>query len=189
MSRPLSPDARAKALAAARELVFERGIEAFTVAGVAARSGVAKTTIYRHWPDAHSLLIDSLHEVIEELPTPNTGSLHDDLLAFFERVLPVILEPGMRSLVIGLMQAAMGDPEVAAIHDRMLQERQNPVRTILQLAIGRGELPADLDISLAIDFLEGPLFRRVLVDNEKVDPPDLEQLIRWAVAGLTLGTG
>ncbi|KHF34924.1 Bacterial regulatory protein, tetR family [Paenibacillus sp. P1XP2] len=41
---------RHNVLTTAFELLSEGGVNGFTVDEVARRSGVAKTTIYRHWP-------------------------------------------------------------------------------------------------------------------------------------------
>ena len=51
MARPRSDEARRKVLDAARDLIVERGVANLRIEDVAARSGVAKTTIYRHWPE------------------------------------------------------------------------------------------------------------------------------------------
>src|SRR6516162_10898962 len=40
-------------------LMFEEGIGGVSVDEVARRSGVAKTTIYRHWPSRSALLVDA----------------------------------------------------------------------------------------------------------------------------------
>ncbi|MEU6371526.1 TetR/AcrR family transcriptional regulator [Streptomyces sp. NPDC046909] len=64
MSRT-SDDLRARrsgvaALAAATELLLEGSPESVTHASVAARAGVGRATVYRHWPDLESLLLDTL---------------------------------------------------------------------------------------------------------------------------------
>ncbi len=51
---------RSQVLSAARRLHQEFGAEAVTHVRVAEESGVGRTTIYRHWPDTTSLLIDAL---------------------------------------------------------------------------------------------------------------------------------
>src|SRR5919201_1294799 len=50
MARPRSERATAAILAAARELLEERGLKALSVDAIAARAGVSKATIYRWWP-------------------------------------------------------------------------------------------------------------------------------------------
>ncbi len=44
-------------LAVARELLAEGGVQRLTVEGVAARSGVAKTTVYRRWRSKEDLAL------------------------------------------------------------------------------------------------------------------------------------
>ena len=47
---------RAVVLDAAIDLLAERGYSGFSVEGVVDRTGVAKTTLYRHWPTRDDLL-------------------------------------------------------------------------------------------------------------------------------------
>ena len=51
---------RAKLLAAATEILIETGPSSVTVDAVAERSGVAKSTLYRHWESRSALLVDVL---------------------------------------------------------------------------------------------------------------------------------
>src|SRR5437763_14845266 len=61
--RPRSESARRAVLDAAR-ILFERGgYHAASIEAIAARSGVAKTTIYRWWPNRAALLVALLVEV------------------------------------------------------------------------------------------------------------------------------
>ena len=50
---------RERVLEAAQELLAQSGVGGFTVDEVARRSGVAKTTIYRHWPSREALVLDA----------------------------------------------------------------------------------------------------------------------------------
>lgn len=54
---------RTTVLQATREILGERGYQGFTVEAVFRRTGVAKTTIYRHWPRRADLLHDALTSV------------------------------------------------------------------------------------------------------------------------------
>src|SRR6202034_3827583 len=47
---------RAAVLGAAIDLLAERGYSGFSVEGVVERTGIAKTTLYRHWPTRDDLL-------------------------------------------------------------------------------------------------------------------------------------
>src|SRR5688572_31361845 len=63
--RPRSETARVRILAAARSLLEERGLPGLTVEGIAARAGVGKPTIYRHWPNAQAVAMDAFLEGTE----------------------------------------------------------------------------------------------------------------------------
>src|ERR1700678_1090144 len=71
----------AASLAAAYELLTEFGLSGASVDEVSRRSGVAKTTIYRHWPSRTALLFDAVMQFAPRLLTPDTGSLRSDLTA------------------------------------------------------------------------------------------------------------
>jgi AcrR family transcriptional regulator len=60
-------------LRAARELIEENGPTALTMEGIAARAGVGKPTIYRWWPDRHSVAMAALMES-ESVASTEKGS-------------------------------------------------------------------------------------------------------------------
>jgi len=60
LPRTRSASAHRKVLRAVLELVSERGIEATSMDSVAARSGVSKATIYKHWADKDALLLEMM---------------------------------------------------------------------------------------------------------------------------------
>ena len=64
MARPRSEEARRKALAAAIDVIVDKGVGDLTIEEVAQRSGVAKTTIYRHWPERASLIVDTVRATL-----------------------------------------------------------------------------------------------------------------------------
>ena len=145
MARPRSDEARRKALDAARELIVEKGVVNLTIEDVAARSGVAKTTIYRHWPERTALIVDTVNAMFEHLRTPDTGSLRGDLEAFFGAVMqhrplrqrrPASCRP--------IIEAADRDPEMAYLLDRIGSERERVCRTIIERALERGEIRPEI---------------------------------------------
>lgn len=184
MARTLSPEAHRKALDAARDLLLAQGPDAFTVDAVAQRSGVAKTTIYRHFASAHDLMVAAIGSLIEPLPTPNTGSLRDDLLALFRSRLDLANDAKLRPLIVGLLSASARDPELNRLHDELEHERNLPVRTVVELARGRGEVRDDVDLDLAVALIEGPLFMHVFVRNQPLDDATLTALVDLAVRSL-----
>src|SRR6266851_9913792 len=73
-------------LKATREILAQAGVHGLTVEGVAARSGVAKTTIYRRWRSKEDLALAALLEVIEqEPPVRHVGNTRTALSAYIGR--------------------------------------------------------------------------------------------------------
>jgi AcrR family transcriptional regulator len=163
-----SERAREDVLQATADLVAEVGLERSTIDEIAARSGVAKTTIYRHWPTKQALLIAAVRSCLEYAPTPNTGDLRSDLVACFEPMVRAGTGSRVGKMLASLLDGAERDPEL----DRMLRaymlDRSLPLRTVLQLAQGRGELPADLDLHLAAALFIGPITYRKTILREPI---------------------
>jgi AcrR family transcriptional regulator len=69
-------------LSAALELCEELGCEGLTVENISARSGIAKTTIYRHWPNVSAIVMDAfLSEVTKSAPILEKSTVRDALAA------------------------------------------------------------------------------------------------------------
>src|SRR4051812_3477399 len=74
---------RARVLDAVASLLGEKGVRGVTVEEVMARSGVARATVYRHWPTRQALVLAGLRHLLPPL-APQTmvaGTLSDRLLA------------------------------------------------------------------------------------------------------------
>src|SRR5690606_32296182 len=85
--RPRADDTRIAILKAAYELLEQGGISSFTIEGVAARSGSAKTTIYRWWSGRESLAVAAFLAVaLPKIAFPDTGCAVDDIKAQMQRV-------------------------------------------------------------------------------------------------------
>src|SRR5215472_6893571 len=66
---------------AAATLIAERGYDGFSMAAVADRAGVAKTTVYRRWPTRSHLILETLTSVMR-VAIFDSGNLRADLYAF-----------------------------------------------------------------------------------------------------------
>ncbi|MEX1280276.1 MAG: helix-turn-helix domain-containing protein, partial [Acidimicrobiia bacterium] len=67
-------------LGAAVEVVAERGFSGATIDAIAQRSGVARSTIYRHWPDRGDLLLEAVSDRVGPVEASVTGDLREDLI-------------------------------------------------------------------------------------------------------------
>jgi AcrR family transcriptional regulator len=179
-----SRQARDAALEATVELLHEVGVERLSIEGVAARSGVAKTTIYRHWPGKADLVVDAVKTCTRPLPTPNTGDLRADLRSCLLALRDAVVDSGMARILPSLLDAAQRDPDFADLFERLQEERDLPVRTVLELARLRGALDPDVDLDTAVDLVVGPLLLRLLVTHAPLDDRFVAEVVDRALRGL-----
>jgi AcrR family transcriptional regulator len=71
------PDARGRLVVAAVDLFTEQGYDATTVAQIAERAGVTKSTFFRYFPDKRELLIAG-QETLSRLMTEGIAEAPDD---------------------------------------------------------------------------------------------------------------
>lgn len=147
-------------------LLSEEGLAGVTVDAVARRSGVAKTTIYRHWPSREALLLDACAQMGPHFDVPDAGSLPKDLRALVQRVVEQLLSGPYAAILLSLMDAAERNPDLAALLAAAQAKLVEGVRTVLARARVRGELRRLPDASDVAALIVGPLLYRRLFSHE-----------------------
>jgi AcrR family transcriptional regulator len=171
--RVRSADARDAVLAATLGLLEELGYGGVTIEKVAARSGVAKSTIYRWWDSKPVLVMDAYQQAVDQrMPEPDTGNLNTDLTLFVTELYRVAGYPVRVRVLRGLMAEAQLNPAFGTAFHGFVTHRQAVIGLILRRAIGRGDLPADTDIAHGIDLIFGPFWYRLLAGHQPLDPAE-----------------
>ena len=160
---------RDRVLTTAYELLSESGVAGFTIDEVARRSGVAKTTIYRHWPTREALVIDACSRITAEQEVPDTGSLQGDVTAILANIAHLLGTARWSSVLPSIVDAAERDPEFADIHSNIQHGHAAPLREVIERAADRGEISATADRSSMVAALLGPLFYRRWFSREPLD--------------------
>jgi AcrR family transcriptional regulator len=161
---------RAAVLDAAGELLLEGGVPAVTVEAIVERSGVARSTIYRHWATRRELLVATFERLMPVPAAPDPrGALRERLLALSEAHIQRLKKAPWAAAIPTFLEATSRDPELAGVRERLVEHNRGPLAHTLQLAIERGELPADTDIDEAASQLAGPVLFRHLITGERVD--------------------
>jgi AcrR family transcriptional regulator len=160
---------RDRVLTTTFELLSESGVGGLTVDEVARRSGVAKTTIYRHWPTREALVIDACSRISAKQDVPDTGSLEGDVTAIVVNIAHLLSTARWSSVLPSIVDVAERDPEFADIHSRIQHGHAASLRAVLQRAADRGQLASTADHSTIIAALLGPLFYRRWFSREPID--------------------
>jgi len=176
---------RERVLTATLDLLTETGLGELTIDDISRRSGVAKTTIYRHWANRSALVIDACSRMTDgQQAPPDTGSLEGDLRAILAAIADLLGTARWSSILPSIVDAAEHDPEFAGIHSRIQHGHAAPLRAALDRAATRGQIPPAADRNAIAAALLGPLFYRRWFSREQIDAEFMEMIIRSAIAGL-----
>lgn len=167
---------RESVLAAARTVLLDEGLVAVTPTRVAEVSGVARRTIYRHWPSADELLHDALASA--SFPTyVRTGDLAADLRTHLEQ-LRAALHPGpLAFILLAMGERAAVDADMRALRSRLVAQGCAPLRAML---LDHGVPSAQVD-DLVLE-IEGPVMTSALVHGRAASDDLLGVIVERVVA-------
>lgn len=173
-------------LEATRELLVEVGVRGLTVEGVAARAGVAKTTVYRRWNSKEELaLAVLLHTVKEIVAVPDLGNVRDELIAFVNGAVRILGRTLMGRVMQGLVSDFAANEELGkAFRERIVSMRLAEVRRLIERGVGRGEVRSDVDVVLVHELLSGPVYYRLLLSGGKLDGRLAERVVDAVLPGI-----
>ena len=160
-------------LTATLDLLAERDYERLTLDEVAARTGKAKTTLYRRWATKEDLVLAAVRAAgrpPEADRLPDLGSLRADLLAVVDSSWLGGTERRM-SIFSGLSSANRSSERLAAfVRAEVTEPYVGIYRRILRRSIDRGEVSADLisRASLLADVIPAMSTHRLTASSEPV---------------------
>jgi TetR/AcrR family transcriptional regulator, regulator of autoinduction and epiphytic fitness len=164
-------------LEAALEELGAVGYGPLTIEAVAARAGVGKSTIYRHWPGKLALVEDAFRTLKAPVVPPDTGTLRERVVSVLEQVAGLVEQSTYSACMPALIDAAERDPQIRDFHCRFSAERLGELVEVLDAAIADGALPPDTDPELLADALVGAIVLRRLMLYEPFDPALVPTLV------------
>jgi AcrR family transcriptional regulator len=162
--RPRDASTTQSILKAALELGVELGFDGLTVEGIAARAGVGKSTIYRRWPDAWSIVADAVFaDVARIAPVLERATARESFRASM-RLVARSFRGHYGEILRPLIGRAQVDKSLRqALAEHWLSARREISRKIVRRGIASGELRAGLEPDIVLDALYGPLYHRLLL--------------------------
>lgn len=172
-------------LEAALAEVIARGIDAFTVDGVAARAGVDVSVITGIWGDGRVLLLEAqLASSSQRVPLPDTGSLRGDLQALSASQAELAETATGRRWVQRFLSAD-GDADLSEIRADFWRARHQEMVRILQRAEERGELRDDVELDDAMRMFLGASLVDIVVGDSAPRPGYFTQLLDIFIRGIS----
>jgi AcrR family transcriptional regulator len=161
-------------------LLAEAGLGGVSVDEVSRRSGVAKTTIYRHWPTRESLLVDACSQLPAVLPVPQTGSLRTDLEALACAAIRRLHQPASTAMP-SIIDAAERDKKLARLHSQIHAQMCGAFFSVIERARDRGELPRSQDARELVASILGPILYRRFFSREQLDEAFARRVVERAL--------
>ena len=180
MPRTRSESAHRKVIAAALEMVVVRGIDAASMDAIAAKSGVSKATIYKHWANKDALLLEMMATLagLADRPKFDSGDTRADMIAVLahrpkdnaamrERILPHFVAYSATHTEFG-----------NAWRNMAMEPPRRELRKLIWKAIQEGELTNDLDMEISLAVLLGPvLYWHIFLRKNSGDPKALAESV------------
>lgn len=182
--RPRNPDIDTAVLDATLALLDEVGYAALSFEEVARRARTTRPAIYRRWHGRPRLVLAALAVRLNVAELPNSGCTLCDLgeglnvfIAAFHTIRPDVLGP--------LLAECAPDP---ALHAEFMATLFDPPRQavarMLDRAVARGDLRADIDRELVLDMLGSLIHYRALFGHAPTSNTEVESAIEALLRGI-----
>jgi len=164
-------------LTAAIDLLAEVGYGRTTIEAVAARSGVAKSTIYRHWAGKDELLEDAFAALKPPFEVCVGGSVRSRITDLLEQLATHTAGSDWSSCLPAMIEAAEHDSSARRLQRKISTERRKLLSSLLREGVASGELPSRIDPDLATDCLAGAIMVRRLMSLDVLKPSSVADLV------------
>jgi AcrR family transcriptional regulator len=161
------------------------GYAALSLERVAARAGAGKAAIYRRWPSKLALAADAVQKFGMVLTdVADKGSLRDDLRAYLLMLRRALRHRLVRKILPDLYAEASRGSELLSVLQDLSASRRRGGASLIERAIGRGELPVGIDRELAMDMIPASLYWGMIVTRRRITRVQLQRQVEALVAGL-----
>ena len=170
---------------AATQLLLEGGPSAITIDGVVARSGVAKSTVYRHWATRDELVADVFDHIAPKLEGLDASlGFEEALRALVQRLVAMLADPTWRSVLPALMLLKLHQNGIAEVEQRMQQEQMQVCTEVLRRGKDEGRIAPDDDEQLLLTLLMGPLLMAALTGSTELNSALADRLADHFLAAM-----
>ncbi|MDP7143167.1 MAG: TetR/AcrR family transcriptional regulator [Alphaproteobacteria bacterium] len=168
--RPRSKESRKAILNATKRLLTHMPLSELSIEAIAKKAGVGKTTIYRWWPNKAAIAMETLLEqpgVQTIIPTTATSA--QSIAKQLESLIRQLKGQNGRIIAGIIAESQASEDVLELLYTAFLKDRVEPLTQSIEDGKANGEFRAELDTSIALDMLLGPLFMRVLSGEHGID--------------------
>lgn len=162
------------------------GYAGFRMESVAARAGVSRSTVYRHWSDKAALVADAL-DTLNRQPDPKReegdATARRQVEILLAHLAQALTDSPVSACLPALIHAAATDRDFRdRLHAFSAQRRQR-LTAAISAGVAAGEFPSALDPETASVALSGGVFYRCLMTAGAPDADFIAGLLSTVLDG------
>lgn len=185
--RPRDASVDEQVRTATLDILAERGRYGASIEAVAARSGVAKSSIYRRWSGRDEMIMDALATLFEvsEVVTSGPDDPREQLSVLLEQLRSQWADPRFRRLMRRLAADGSEAPEdYRRFREQLISRRRDMLRAVLDRCVRVGIIRVDIDLQWVADLLVAPVIVAAMTHRNDVSAEQLQFSIDTILAGL-----
>ncbi len=182
--RPRSENADRAILAAAVDELTERGFNAMTMEGIAARAGVAKSTIYRRYADIGDLGVAAIRTLLVDESYPQ-GPARTVLAELLDRMRRTWNDPQYAALMRRVSADGTDAPDLyRSCRERIIGPTVRALNRAIRQAVEEGIVRPDVDVEWMRTLLVAPIMAGALTHKARLSAAQVEFNLDTVLAGL-----
>ena len=182
--RPRDESVDTAILAATVEELGARGFAGLSIEAVAARAGVAKTTIYRRWANATDLALDAMRTFEQDVRAAPEGSVRDQLVWLVDGMRRKWNDPKYRAIMRRVTGDGVANPEAyRQARGKLISPHLEALHAVLRRGVNEGLIRPDLDLAWIRQMMTAPIMTATLTFKERVSKAQIEATVDVVLRG------
>lgn len=183
--RPRDASVDEVVLGAGAALFRDGGLEAVTVSAIVARTGVARTSIYRRWPSRDALSIAVVQRAMGQELIRRRRTVVETMYAAAEAIRLICSSDAFRDVLPCMIAGLLAPPDTAEHMDVSLML---PGRTVVAEAYRSGaaaeSLASKAEPDVVADIIAGAVLQRLLMTGAPPDEATTRAIVDVLLDGL-----
>ncbi len=163
--------------------MLREGNATFSVADVAQRAGIHRSTVYRWWPTRVALVEEALTLHTAQLVAPDTGAWVSDVKALTRELSVIFANPV--EIALNAVLASDLDSEVADIQRAHWGPIMRDLSEVVARAKSRGEVTPDVNPRFVLQMIVGPLLLNTTFGRKPASGTTVDAIAEAAARAFT----
>ena len=160
-------------------LLAERGFAGISIDAIPKSSGVARTTIYRHWPSLGDIVHEASTTVSRPASIRHTDDPWDDICHLVHQLAESLRSSEWGRVMPSLVDAANRDDTIYNLQTLRSSQRRAVLESLVVRAQDAGQIASDADPGFVAELLSGPLFARQYISHLPLDDQFVDRLLDY----------